>query len=83
MMRLFAERANTMVNKHMTLLESTGLVQFDSLPHAAIGAPAVALAAAKQPVPKDRNMLRLPVAGLIVVAALIAVVSIRRVVGGS
>jgi predicted outer membrane protein len=83
MMRLFAERANTMVNKHMTLLESTGLVQFDSLPHAAIGAPAVALAAAKQPVPKDPNMLRLPVAGLLVVAGLIAVVSIRRVIGGS
>ena len=83
MMRLFAERANTMVNKHMTLLESTGLVQFDSLPHAAIGAPAVALAAAKQPVPKDPNMFRLPVAGLLVVAGLIAVVSIRRVIGGS
>jgi putative membrane protein len=83
MMRLFAERANTMVNKHMSLLESTGLVQYDSLPHAAIGAPAVALAAAKQPVPKDPNMFRLPVAALLVVTGLIAVVSIRRVIGGS
>jgi putative membrane protein len=83
MMRLFAERANQMVNKHMSLLESTGLVQFDTLPHAAIGAPAVALAAAKTPTPKDDNFFRLPVVGLLIVTGLLALVSIRRVVGGS
>jgi hypothetical protein len=82
MMRLFAERANSMVNKHMNLLESTGLVQYDSLPHFAIGAPAVALAAAKAPAPKDTNLLRLPVVALLVVAGLIAAVSIRRVING-
>lgn len=82
-MRLLAERANDMVNKHMNLLESTGLVQYDNLPHAAIGAPAVALAAATRPTPKDPNMLRLPVVALIAVTGLIAAVSIRRVVGGS
>jgi putative membrane protein len=49
MMRLFAERASTMVNKHMSLLESTGLVQYDALPHAAIGGPAAGLANAKVP----------------------------------
>jgi predicted outer membrane protein len=49
MMRMFAQRANDMVNRHMSLLESTGLVQYDMLPHAAIGAPAVALAAATTP----------------------------------
>ncbi|GII23732.1 DUF4142 domain-containing protein [Planosporangium mesophilum] len=83
MVRLLAERANLMVNKHMSLLESTGLVQYDSLPHAAIGAPAVALAAAKAPVPKDSNVLRLPVVALAIVTALLALVSIRRVVRGS
>jgi predicted outer membrane protein len=83
MMRLFAERANLMVNKHMSLLESTGLVQFDSLPHAAIGVPAVALAAAKVPEPKDANMFRLPVVALVAVAGLLGLVSIRRVVRGS
>jgi hypothetical protein len=83
MMRMFAERANTMVNKHMSLLESTGLVQYDSLPHSAIGAPAVALAAVTRPTPKDSNMLRLPVVALLIATGLIAVVSIRRVIGGS
>jgi predicted outer membrane protein len=83
MMRLYAERANSMVNKHMSLLESTGLVQYDNLPHAAIGAPAVALAAVSAPTPKDSNMFRLPVIALVVVTGLLAIVSIRRVVGGS
>jgi predicted outer membrane protein len=83
MMRLFAERANLMVNKHMSLLESTGLVQYDNLPHAAIGAPAVALAAATAPTPKDSNLLRMPVVALVVVTGLLALVSIRRVVRGS
>jgi len=83
MMRLFAERANTMVNKHMSLLESTGLVQYDNLPHAAIGAPAVALAAATAPTPKNPNMFRLPVVALVLVTGLLALVSIRRVVSGS
>ncbi|MGC9665520.1 DUF4142 domain-containing protein [Planosporangium sp. 12N6] len=82
MMRLFAERANLMVNKHMSLLESTGLVQFDALPHAAIGAPAVALAAATTPTPKDSNFLRTPVVALLIVAGLLAAVSVRRVVRG-
>jgi hypothetical protein len=49
LMRLFAERANAMVNKHMALLESTGLVQYDALPHSAIGGGAAALANAKVP----------------------------------
>jgi predicted outer membrane protein len=83
MMRLFAERANTMVNKHMSLLESTGLVQYDNLPHAAIGAPAVALAAATNPTPKDSNVLRLPILALVIVTGLLALVSVRRVVRGS
>jgi predicted outer membrane protein len=83
MMRLFAERANNMVNKHMSLLESTGLVQYDNLPHAAIGAPAVALAAATNPAPKNPNLLRPPIIGLVIVTGLLAVVSVRRVVRGS
>jgi putative membrane protein len=83
MMRLLAERANGMVNKHMSLLESTGLVQFDNLPHSAIGAPAVALAAATTPTPKDSNFMRLPVVALVIVTGLLALVSIRRVVRGS
>jgi predicted outer membrane protein len=33
--REFAQTANAVVMKHMTLLESTGLVQFDALPTAA------------------------------------------------
>ncbi|MDT4987165.1 MAG: putative rane protein [Micromonosporaceae bacterium] len=83
MMRLFAERANTMVNKHMSLLESTGLVQYDNLPHAAIGAPAVALAASTALPPKNPNMVRLPIVALAIVTGLLALVSIRRVVRGS
>jgi predicted outer membrane protein len=83
LMRLFAERANSMVNKHMSLLESTGLVQYDNLPHAAIGAPAVALAATTNPTPLNPNLFRVPVIGLIIVTALLAVVSVRRVVRGS
>jgi predicted outer membrane protein len=83
MMRLFAERANTMVNKHMSLLESTGLVQYDSLPHAAIGAQAVALAASTVPPQKDPSMVRLPIVALAIVTGLLALVSIRRVVRGS
>jgi putative membrane protein len=83
MMRLFAERANTMVNKHMSLLESTGLVQYDNLPHAAIGAPAVALAAQTDPAPTNTNLLRLPVVALAVVTGLLALVSVRRVIRGS
>jgi predicted outer membrane protein len=82
MMRLYAERANVMVNRHMSLLENTGLVQYDSLPHAAIGVPAVALAAAKVPEPKDASMFQLPVVALVVVAGLLALVSVRRVVRG-
>jgi predicted outer membrane protein len=83
MMRLFAERANAMVNKHMSLLESTGLVQYDNLPHAAIGAPAVALAAQTNPTPMNTNLFRLPIIALGVVTALLALVSVRRVVRGS
>jgi predicted outer membrane protein len=83
MMRLFAERANAMVNKHMSLLESTGLVQYDNLPHAAIGAPAVALAAQTDPTPMNTNLFRLPVVALAIVAGLLALVSVRRVVRGS
>jgi predicted outer membrane protein len=83
MMRLFAERANTMVNKHMSLLESTGLVQYDNLPHAAIGVPAIVQAASTTPANKDSNFFRLPIIALVVVTGLLAIVSIRRVVGGS
>jgi putative membrane protein len=83
MMRLFAERANTMVNKHMSLLESTGLVQYDNLPHAAIGAPAVALAAQTDPTPTNTNLFRLPVVVLVVITGLLALVSVRRVIRGS
>lgn len=82
MMRLFAERANAMVNKHMSLLESTGLVQYDNLPHAAIGAPAVALAAQTDPTPTNTNLFRLPVIALVVVTGLLALVSVRRVIRG-
>lgn len=49
MVRLLAERANQMVNKHMTLLESTGLVEYDTMPRAAIGVAAAGLANAKIP----------------------------------
>jgi predicted outer membrane protein len=83
MMRLFAERANTMVNKHMSLLESTGLVQYDNLPHAAIGAPAVALAAQTDPAPPNTNVFRFPVVALVVITGLLALVSVRRVIRGS
>jgi len=38
--REFAQTANNVVLKHMTLLESTGLVQFDALPTAAAPSPA-------------------------------------------
>jgi len=80
MIRLYAERANTMVSKHMALLESTGLVQYDHLPHAAIGAPAVTLANATAPLPKDPNPLRPPVVAFAIVVGLLGLVSIRRVV---
>jgi hypothetical protein len=83
LMRMMAERANDMVNRHMSLLESTGLVQYSNLPHAAIGAPAVALAAATNPTPKDTNLLRWPVVALVIVTGLLALVSVRRVVRGS
>jgi predicted outer membrane protein len=83
MMRLFAERANAMVNKHMSLLESTGLVQYDNLPHAAIGAPAVALAAQTDPTPVNNDLFRLPIIALAIVTGLLALVSVRRVVRGS
>jgi predicted outer membrane protein len=83
MVRLFAERANTMVNKHMSLLESTGLVQYDNLPRAAIGAPAAALASSTLPADKNPSFLRLPVIGLLIVTGLLALVSVRRVVRGS
>jgi hypothetical protein len=99
LMRLFAERANDMVNKHMALLESTGLVQYDSLPHAAIGGPAAALANAKVATldekshqtqkdvdaawtPKNLSLSAPLVVGLLIVAALITVASVRRVVNG-
>jgi predicted outer membrane protein len=83
MMRLYAERANGMVNKHMSLLESTGLVQYDNLPHAAIGVPAIVQASTATPENKDSNFFRLPIVALVVVTGLLAIVSIRRVVGGS
>jgi len=83
LMRMMAERANDMVNKHMSLLESTGLVQYSNLPHAAIGVPAAALAAATNPTPKNTNMLRPTVVALVIVTGLLALVSVRRVVRGS
>jgi hypothetical protein len=67
----------------MSLLESTGLVQYDNLPHAAIGAPAVALAAQTDSTPMNTNLFRLPVVALAIVAGLLALVSVRRVVRGS
>jgi len=99
LMRLFAERANAMVNKHMALLESTGLVQYDALPHAAIGGGAAALANAKVPTldkqshrtqqdidaawtPKNFNIFEPFIIAMLIVAALIAIASVRRVVGG-
>jgi hypothetical protein len=99
LMRLFAERANDMVNKHMALLESTGLVQYDALPHAAIGGGAAALANAKVPTldkqshrtqqdidaawtPKNVSLSEPLIIGLLIVAALITIASVRRVVNG-
>jgi hypothetical protein len=49
LVRLLSERANNMVNKHMSLLESTGLVNHEAQPRAAIGVPAAALANAQIP----------------------------------
>ncbi len=99
MMRLYAERASNMVNKHMSLLESTGLVQYDSMPHAAIGGPAGSLANAEIATqdkhgnaqrdidgaitPKNPTMLRAPVIALMIVTGLLAAVSIRRVIKGA
>jgi predicted outer membrane protein len=45
--REFAQTANTVVMKHMTLLESTGLVHFDALPTAAFAAAPVAAPASR------------------------------------
>lgn len=99
MMRLFSERASNMVNKHMSLLESTGLVQYDTMPHAAIGGPAAGLANAEIATqdkhgnaqrdidgaitPKNPSLLRPPVIALMIATGLLAAVSIRRVIKGA
>jgi predicted outer membrane protein len=99
MMRLFAERASNMVNKHMSVLESTGLVQYDTMPRAAIGGPAAGLANAKIATqdkhgnaqrdidgaitPKNPSLLQPIVIALMVATALLAAVSIRRVIKGA
>lgn len=98
MMRLFSERASNMVNKHMSLLESTGLVQYDAMPHAAIGGPAAGIANAKVATqdlhgnaqrdidgaitPKNPSLVQPSVIALLVVTGLLAAVSIRRVIRG-
>lgn len=67
--RSFAQRADETVMRHMTLLESTGLVRLDSLYVGSIEA------APRQPVPSHRELLVGGLAALI--AALLTVVAVR------
>ena len=76
--RAYAQTANTVVMRHMTLLESTGLVSFDDLP-----APVLSQASSSgsggggsETTPGVRTVL---IIAMLAAAALIGMVSIRRV----
>jgi len=76
--RAYAQTANTVVMRHMTLLESTGLVAFDDLP-----APVLSQASSNgsgggggETTPGVRTVL---IVAMLAAAALIGMVSIRRV----
>lgn len=73
--RQFAQTANVVVMRHMTLLESTGLVDFEELP-----APVLSQASSGGS-PGDNNtpMRSVLIVAMLAAAALIGTVSIRRV----
>lgn len=75
--RAYAQIANTVVMRHMTLLESTGLVKFDDLPAPVLSqASSTGSASGDSTSPGIRTVL---IIAMLAAAALIGMVSIRRV----
>jgi predicted outer membrane protein len=78
LIRAFAQTANTIVMRHMTLLESTGLVDYGQLPAPVVSQAAVTTssATAANQMPGMRSVL---IVAMLAAAALIGTISIRRV----
>ena len=78
LIRAFAQTANTIVMRHMTLLESTGLVDYNQLPAPVVSQAAVTTSSATTAgqTPGMRSVL---IVLMLAAAALIGTVSIRRV----
>ena len=81
--RAFAQTANLVVMRHMTLLESTGLVDFNILPQPVVSQAAAvstnSTATAANQMPGTRSVL---IVAMLAAAALIGTISIRRVRNG-
>jgi predicted outer membrane protein len=79
LIRAFAQRAIVVVMRHMTLLESIGLVNYNALPQPAVASTPAAVAT---PVAATRRLMPSGQTGLIVgmlgAAALIGTISMRR-----
>jgi predicted outer membrane protein len=76
--RDFAQTANTVVMKHMTLLESTGLVHYDALPTAIVAAPAAAAASTSRAAGRINPSLVWLVLGLAAAAGLVTATRVIR-----
>ncbi|SHN21144.1 DUF4142 domain-containing protein [Cryptosporangium aurantiacum] len=75
--RQYAQIANTVVMRHMTLLESTGLVTFDELPAPVLSqASSSGSGGVEENMPGVRTVL---IVAMLAAAALVGMVSIRRV----
>lgn len=83
LIRAFAQTANTVVMRHMTLIESTGLVDYDQLPQPVVSQAAAvssnSTATAANQMPGTRSVL---IVVMLAAAALIGTISIRRVRSG-
>jgi predicted outer membrane protein len=80
--RAFAQTANTIVMRHMTLLESTGLVDYNQLPAPNVS-QAAAVTSTNGAANMSSNMRTMLIIGMLAAAALIGTISIRRVRNGS
>ncbi|EXG81029.1 DUF4142 domain-containing protein [Cryptosporangium arvum] len=80
--RAYAQTANTVVMRHMTLLESTGLVAFDDLP-APVLSQASSTSGSGGLSESSPGMRTMAIVAMLAAAALIGLVSVRRIRRGA
>ncbi|MFG1925853.1 DUF4142 domain-containing protein [Cryptosporangium sp. NPDC048952] len=81
--RAYAQIANTVVMRHMTLLESTGLVKFDELPAPVLSQASSTSGSGGSSESTAPGMRTMAIVAMLAAAALIGLVSVRRIRRGA